>query len=72
MVPDVPPAVVTLTFLAESAAVAGIVNVAVRLVELTIVTALTVMSPPETFTAVDAVKFVPVIVTGTAVPWAPC
>jgi hypothetical protein len=70
-VPVVPAGVVMLTVLAVRAALEGIVKVAVTLVELTTVRALTVMSPPYTFTAVAPVRFAPVSVTLTAVPATP-
>jgi hypothetical protein len=70
-VPEVPPGVVTLTVLPVSAAPAGIAKVAVTEVELTTEMALTVMSPPDTFTADAPVKLVPVRVTGTLAPCAP-
>src|SRR5436853_1239498 len=66
----VPPGVVTLTVLAERVAVAVIVKVVVTVVEVT-VKAPTVTPVPETFTDVAPVRFVPVRVTGTAVPRAP-
>jgi hypothetical protein len=65
----VPPGVVTLTVLALAVAVAEIVNVVVTVVELTTVTVPTVTPGPDTATVVPiAPKFVPVKVTGTAVP----
>jgi len=70
-VPLVPPGVVTLTVLAVAAAVDGIANVAVTVVAFTTVMPLTVMSPPDTVTAVAPVKLVPVRVTGTLVPLTP-
>ena len=72
ILPLVPPGVVTLTFLAVSAAVAEIVNVVVAVVAFVTVTVPTVTPPPEMATVVPAaVKFVPVSVTGTAVPRTP-
>ena len=67
----VPPGVVTLTVLFPSKAVAVVVKVAVTEVPLTTTMLLTVSSVPDTLTAVAPVRFVPVRVTGTAVPWAP-
>jgi hypothetical protein len=63
----VPPAETTVTFLAVSPAVPEIVNVAVTVVGLTTLTALTVTPVPDTFTAVTPDRFVPVRVTGTLV-----
>jgi len=67
----VPFGVVTVTFLAVSGAPAPIVKVAVIVVLLTTTRALTVTPVPDTFTAVAPVRFVPVRVTGTAVPRTP-
>ena len=70
----VPPGVVTVTFLAVSAAPLEIVKVAVIVVEFTTVTPLTVTPPPATATAVLArplVKLVPVSVTATVLLRAP-
>jgi hypothetical protein len=67
----VPPGVVTLTFLAVSAALPAIVKVAVTVVALTTAILLTVMPPPVTVTAVAPVRFVPVRVTVGAPPWLP-
>ena len=66
----VPPGVVTLTVLAPTAAVAVMVKVVVTVVEVT-VKAPAVTPVPDTVTAVAPVRFVPVKVTATAVPWAP-
>jgi len=62
------PFVVTLTFLAVSAAPAVIVKFAVTVVSFTTVTALGVTPAPDTVTAVVPVRFVPVMVTRTEVP----
>lgn len=67
----VPVGVVTVTFLAVSAAVDAIVNVALTCVSLTTVTPLTVMAPPVTLTAVAPVRLMPVNTTGWVVPRAP-
>jgi hypothetical protein len=67
----VPPPVVMVTFLAVSAAVAEMVKVAVAVVGLRTEKPLTVTPAPETVTVVAPVKFVPVKVTGTAVPRTP-
>ena len=69
--PAVPPGVVTLTVLAPVAAAAVIVKVAVTEVPLTTIMLLAVTPVRDTVTAVVPVRFVPVRVTGTAVPWAP-
>jgi hypothetical protein len=74
-----PVGVVTVTFLAESVAVAEIVNEAVTWVSLTTVTALTVIPVPPpppppvlvTLTAVAPVRPAPVNVTDWVVPRAP-
>lgn len=60
-----PPAVLTVTFLAVSAAVAEIANVAVIVLSFTTVKPLTVMPPPFTLIPVEPVRPVPVRVTGT-------
>ena len=67
----VPEGVVTVTFLAVSAAVAEIVNVALTCVSLTTVRPLTMMPPPGTLTALVPVRLIPVSTTGCAVPRAP-
>jgi len=68
----VPPGTLTLTFLAPSAAVPEIVNVAVIVAEFTIVTALTVTPVPLTTTVVPvAAKLLPDKVTGTLMPRSP-
>ena len=68
----VPPGVVTVTFLAVVAALTAIVKVAVTAVSFTTVRLLTVTPDPDTTILVPiAVKFVPVSVTGTAVPRTP-
>jgi hypothetical protein len=67
----VPPGVVRVTFLAVRAAPAATANEAVTEVSLTTVTALTVIPPPLTFTAVVPVRPVPVKVTVSLVPLAP-
>jgi len=68
----VPAEVVTLSVLAPVAALAEIVNVAVIVVEFTAVTLPTVIPVLETVTVFPvAAKFVPVSVTGTAVPRKP-
>jgi hypothetical protein len=59
--------VVTLTVLPVRAAPAPIVNVAVTVLSLTTVRPLTVIPPPDTFTAVAPVSPVPLSVTGTLV-----
>jgi len=61
----VPPGVVTLTVLVESAAVNEIVKVAVTAVALTTVRLLTVIPVPDTVIAVVPVRLVPVSVTLT-------
>src|SRR5882762_2682980 len=66
----VPPGVVTLTVLAPSVAVGVMVKVAVTVVAVAVMP-LTVTPGPDTLTAVAPVRFVPVKVTGTAVPRAP-
>jgi hypothetical protein len=63
--------VVTETVRAPVAAVAPIVRAVVIVVELTTVTGPTVTSVPLTDTVAPATKFVPVSVTGTAVPRVP-
>jgi hypothetical protein len=68
----VPPDVVTVTFLAVSAAVLAIVKVAVTVVGFTTVRLLTVTPLPDTFTADAPVRLVPVKVTpATVVPRTP-
>ena len=67
----VPDGVVTVTFLAPNVAVGEMVKVAVTVVALTAAKLVTVMPPPLTFTALAKVRPVPVIVTGTTVPWLP-
>lgn len=68
----VPPGVVTVTFLAVIAALTEIVKVAVTVVSSTTARLLTVTPDPDTTTLVPVpVKFVPVSVTGTAVPRKP-
>lgn len=67
----VPVGVVTVTFLAVSAAVGEIVNVALTCVSLTTVMPLTVMPPPVTLTDVAPVRLIPVSTTACAVPRAP-
>jgi hypothetical protein len=67
----VPPGVVTLTVLAERAAVAEIVKFAVTEVSLTTVMAPTVMPVPDTLIADVPVRFVPVRVTATVLPRCP-
>jgi len=72
----VPAGVVTVTFLAVSAAVAEMVKVAVMVVSFTTVKLGTVMPPPpppppETFTDVAPVRLTPVRVTVSLVPLAP-
>jgi hypothetical protein len=64
----VPIGVVTLTALPVRAAIPEIANPAVTVLSLTTVTALTVMPPPDTLTAVAPVSPVPLSVTGTLVP----
>ena len=66
-----PPAVLTVTFLAVSAAVAEIVKVASIVVSLITVKPPTVMPPPVTVIPVEPVNPVPVRITGTLVPLAP-
>src|SRR5579862_4246107 len=69
------PVVVTVTFLAVSAAVAAMVKFAVMVVSLTTVKALTVMLPPVTAIPVAGFtpvwKLMPVSVTACVVPLAP-
>jgi hypothetical protein len=67
----IPPGVDTRTFLAVVAAVLLIVNVAVTAVALTTTRLLTVTPAPEMVTMKAPVRFVPVRVTGTAVPRIP-
>jgi len=67
----VPEGVVTVTFLAVSAAVAEIVNVALICVSLTTVMPLTVMPAPVTLTALAPVRLMPDRVTVSVVPLAP-
>jgi len=67
----VPAGVVTVTFLAPNVAVAEMVKVAVTVLAFTTVKLPTVIPVPLTFTALARVKPVPVIVTGTTVPWTP-
>jgi hypothetical protein len=70
--PEVPPAVVTLTFCPPSVAFAAIVKVAVMLVALATAVAETAIPPPAgTLIALPATKFVPVSVTGTTLPCTP-
>src|SRR5579863_9117449 len=66
-----PPGVATVTLRAVSAAVVVIVKVAVTCVLLTATKLLTVTPAPDTVTPVAPVRFVPLIVTGTAVPRTP-
>src|SRR5215831_562397 len=66
-----PPEVVTLKLAVVSAAVKAIVKVAVIFVLLTTVTLDTLMSGSLTLTVAPVLKFVPVMVTGTAVPCTP-
>jgi len=72
-----PPGVLTVTFLAVSAAPGGIVKVAVIVVSFTTVKALTAMAPPpppplpDMLIPVEPFKPVPLRVTATLVPWAP-
>jgi hypothetical protein len=63
-----PPAVLTITFLAVSAAVGAISNVASMVLSLTTENAVTVKPPPDTVTPVDPVKPTPEMMTGTEVP----
>src|ERR1019366_313246 len=65
----VPPLVVTVTFAPPSVALAAMVNVAVIRVALTTVKALTAMPGLLVVTVAPRIKFVPVRVTGTLVPW---
>jgi hypothetical protein len=65
--PLVPLAVVTVTLSVPTVALFAIVNVAVIDVLLATTTLLTV-TPPLTATVAPETKFVPVSVTGTAVP----
>jgi hypothetical protein len=67
----VPPLVVTVTFAPPSVALAAMVNVAVIRVALTTVKALTAMPGLLVVTVAPRIKFVPVRVTGTLVPWTP-
>jgi hypothetical protein len=67
----VPPAVVTVMLLVPVAAVPEIVNVAVICVAFTTVTPLTVIPLLPGLTVAPLTKFVPVRVTGTAVPCSP-
>jgi hypothetical protein len=69
----VPPGVTTVTFLVDRGAVGDMVKVAVTVVEFTTDTLLTVIPlvNPDIFTAVAAVRLVPVRVTGTAAPRLP-
>jgi hypothetical protein len=64
----VPPAVVTLTFLVPSCAVAATVKVAVTVVVFTTDMLLTVMPVPLKFTVCVLAKLVPVKVTVIARP----
>jgi len=72
-----PLGVLTVTFLgAVSDALAGMVSVAVTVVEFHCHKVVTVVAPPtpappETFTAVAPLRLVPVRVTETLVPWVP-
>jgi len=66
-----PPGVVTVTVLADSAALAAMVKLALTVVAFTTVMPVTVILPPETVTAVVPVRLVPVRVTGTTVPGSP-
>src|SRR5205809_1020498 len=67
----VPPAVVTVTLADPVMAFEAILKVAVISVPLTTLTLLTVTPLLLTFTLAPETKFVPVRVTGIAVPWAP-
>ena len=67
----VPPAVVMLTVLAVSAAVAEMVKVASAVVGVRTVKPLNVTPVPEIVTPVAPVRFVPVKVTSTTVPRTP-
>jgi hypothetical protein len=69
--PTAAPPTVTVTFLAVAEAPDEMVKVAVTVVALTGTKLLTAIPPPDTFTAVAAVRPVPVIVTFTTVPGAP-
>ena len=69
----VPPAVVTVTFRAPTAAAASSVKLAVSDVALPTTTVLTVTPVPATVTVVaPTTKLVPVSVTATVAPWVPC
>jgi len=68
---EVPPEVITETFCAPSAAPAEICNTAVMLVALATTTLAAVTPVPPKFTVAPVMKFVPVSVTLTLVPWAP-
>src|SRR5215471_7382811 len=67
---EVPPDVVTVTFVAPGVAFAAIPNVAVIWVAFTTTRLLTVMLAPA-FTVAPVTKLVPVSVTGTLVPAVP-
>ena len=67
----VPPGVVMVTVRADRVAPVVIVKVAVAVVELATVKALTVTPEPDTVSDVAPVRLVPVSVTGTAVPRTP-
>jgi hypothetical protein len=67
----VPLAVVTVTLCAPTVALAAIVKVAVIDVLLTTFTLLTVTPVPLTATEAPLIKFVPVSVTSTELPWPP-
>ena len=70
--PLVPPAVVTVTVRAPSAAAAASTKLAVSDVLLPTTTVLTVTPLPLMFTAVaPTTKLVPVSVTATVAPWVP-
>ena len=66
----VPPGVVRVTFACPAAAVAAMLNVAVTWVAFTTTTLFTVMFGPALITT-SLAKFVPTMVTGTAVPIVP-
>jgi hypothetical protein len=63
-----PPAVLTITFLAVSAAVAEMASVALMVVSFTTVNAVRVTPPPDTVSPVDPVRPVPLMTTATLVP----
>jgi hypothetical protein len=68
---DVPPEVVTATFVAPSVALLAIINIAVIWEVLDTTTLLTVTPGLLTVTLAPGTKLVPVSVTGTAVPCTP-